>query len=282
MIASVPDNGDYTMQKQPPVQIPLSQFNTFCDQYLRPLQQIDLDALMMRTDDCTPYIIPDAGKGYVEEWKTQDERQQFLSSDEKSSSFILNTEDSSGWSVGGNTVIGKEYATIDGAVVDGELNIGRTNEKFLSAFVPGEKRIGSTLLSGSNQLPRNATNLRNVNDFVAHNVRLNAELVHLGLLPPPTDTTLVSEDDEITKLVKSKQEELKLISKVNQKRKARLYQIGESFMGYQEFQSLLYGLDKSIQDAFTRRYVVMLLLMLESTQTKQQIKKETVWWDFCG
>ena len=96
--------------------------------------------------------------------------------------------------------------------------------------------------------------------------RIKGELRHLGFLPPDVDPDYdAHEDDEVAERLRLLQRELKDVSILNGARKARLAQITQERMAYQEYSTILEDLDSQVQQAYQKRN--------RNIKNKKQVKR---------
>ena len=146
----------------------------------------------------------------------------------------------------------------DDTVLPGDVSLGPLAEKLLSSLIPEgvvpDLRLlleedGTTdptpsggigapqsnaLKSILSRKPRTPLEIQDME------ARLRKELVFLGIVTEKDFKTSLGEpDDELSIELKKLQRDLRDQSSVNEKRKAKVKQVAEKWMGYQEYQSLL-------------------------------------------
>jgi transcriptional adapter 3 len=91
-------------------------------------------------------------------------------------------------------------------------------------------------------------------DYAQLEERTKAELRHLGFLGQDVEPDYDAHyDDEVGQRLRLLQSELKKQMIINGARKARLAQIAEEYMGYQEFAHIRDDLDTQVVQAFSKR-----------------------------
>jgi hypothetical protein len=184
-------------------------------------------------------MVPPLGRHYSIQWKEDDQRLVNLYHD-----GVHNP------SVAAN----KEYVEVDDTVYDGDLHIGPLSERVVSAFikesiVPDQFDEDDDPLTTTNAKVMHRTKT----DLSLSEERLKSELVHIGLLNE--DTLEASTDTEVTRQLQAVQNMLKQQIQVNVARKQNLSRIAEEFMAYQEYNTLLDDINKTVEAAYTKRFV---------------------------
>ena len=96
--------------------------------------------------------------------------------------------------------------------------------------------------------------------------RLKAEFRHLGFLPLDSEPDFYAhEDDEVAERLRLLQRELKEVSILNGARKARLAEMMEERLAYQEYSTILEDLDSQVQQAYQKRN--------RNMKNKKQVKR---------
>ena len=91
-------------------------------------------------------------------------------------------------------------------------------------------------------------------DYAQMDERLKIELRHIGFLPPDVEPDYDAHyDDEVAQRLRFLQTELKKQSIINGARKARILQLYQERMAYQEFHTILEDLDNQVIAAYLKR-----------------------------
>lgn len=91
-------------------------------------------------------------------------------------------------------------------------------------------------------------------DHLQIDERLKAELRYIGLLSPDAEPDYDAHyDDEVAERLRVLQAELKRVSVVNGARKARILELANERMAYQEYSTILEDLDSQVQQAYLKR-----------------------------
>jgi hypothetical protein len=164
-----------------------------------------------------------------------------------------------------------EFVEADDTVLPGDVSLGPLAEKLLASLIPEgvvpDLRLlleedgttdptpanvntqSSALKTILSRKPRTSLEIRDME------ARLRKELVFLGIVSENDLSSSLNEpDDELSLELKKLQRDLWDQTAVNEKRKSKVKQVAEKWMGYQEYQSLLEEINKNIQQAYTKRY----------------------------
>lgn len=182
-------------------------------------------------------MIPSIGPHYKEQWIEEDKRLAVLVKRD-----VQNP----------STASNREYAEIDDTIHEGDLRIGPLSERLLSALVreglvPDQADEDEEPVMTTKIIPR----IRNKTDLSLYEEKLQAELMHLGLVSKEE----THQDNEIINHLQLTQQKLREQIQVNARRKRLLLGVAEGFMGYQEYNALLDDVNKSIESAYIRRFV---------------------------
>ena len=108
----------------------------------------------------------------------------------------------------------------------------------------------ATALPSSDRPPSNAPNL----SHAQVDERLKAELRHIGFLAADDEPDYDAHyDDEIAERLRYLQDELRRVSILNGARKARVLDLAQEQMAYQEYATILEDLDGQVQQAYLKR-----------------------------
>jgi hypothetical protein len=220
---------DYSKVKIQQAQIPFTTFQSYCDQFFRPLTFEDLESLQEKEGDISAFLIPKTGVHYKELFKKDDLKlARLIQSGLPASNISM-----------------KEYYEVDGTVYDGDLSIGSLSSRLLGAFVR-EGVVPSIDGDEGDNLP---TLKRSSNDLALFEDRLREELCNIGLLERKPDR-----DSEIRSLLVAAQSELREVIAVNNKRRKKLRKIAEFHMGYQEYLQLLGEVNKAVENCYIKKF----------------------------
>ncbi|KAI8910302.1 histone acetyltransferases subunit 3-domain-containing protein [Gorgonomyces haynaldii] len=236
----VPLDGDYSKAKAPTNQIPIAQFWGYCEQYLRPLTEDDVNGLIQPPDDLAPFEIPALGVHFLKQWEEEDLRHvKYFEEGVSNPGIVLN----------------REYMEMDGFTFEGDVPLGSVTERLISCFVresvvPDINKLRDEEEPTANPI-KFIPHTRSRRDIEAFESKLQAELEHLGLY---TRKTNEPGKDDVSLQLLQKQEELRQIMEINQQRKRKLYEIASRHLAFQEYNSLLDEVNKNVEQAFTKRF----------------------------
>lgn len=157
------------------------------------------------------------------------------------------------------------------------MSLGPLAEKLVSALIPesivpdmrhlldddSEASSSSSLKHPPSMKPRSAGDMGILED------RIKKELEFLGLFNDAS--ALKSQgntDDEICLEIKKLQGQLRETRETNTKRKCLVKSVADKFMAFQEYNSLLDEINKSIQQSYSKRLVMLLTASLEVTDSR--------------
>ncbi len=189
----------------------------------------------------TPFIVPQLGPHYRIQWEQEDYKLAQLVDDGVQNAGMA---------------INREYFELEDTVYDGDMDLGRYSERLLGALVreglvPNQQDDDVEDPSNANKVltvhPRSKTDLSIFED------RLKAELTHLGLLAKQD----IDPACEVTQLLLKSQQELREQIQANATRKRTLLKIAEEHVAYQEYQTLLSDINKSVDNAYVKRFVII-------------------------
>ena len=206
-------------------------------------------------------MIPPLGKHYLLQWKEEDRRLLSLFNDGVTNPSVATN---------------KEYAEVDDCVFEGDIHLGPLSDRLLASFireglvVPDQMNDPSlnNAFGGDEDGPkggsiRNVPRIRSKTDISLFEERLKEELVHIGLLEGEEEggiagsmygDTLEGEND-ILRLLKSTQDLLRVQMDANYIKKRKILEITEEYMAYQEYNTLVDDINKTVDTAYTKRFV---------------------------
>jgi len=258
-------SGDYSKAKPPANQIPLQNFISFTDQYFRNITIEDMHWLARKNDYAEfgkdSYIIPNLGIHYLDQWNGNGPR---------------------GMGIGGTEFDSLQhqhrvqgiYQEIDDTVYNGDVYFGSFTERVLAALVDenithlGEDSSLDQVLPGSNSnnIPHRSSKDRGrtFDEMMSFEDRIKEELRFIGIIEEEfaptvdpivsTSPILSSQEDEITRELAKAQAELRKKVEINNARKDALEKVAKKWMAYQEYNTIIDDLDKSIEIAYARRF----------------------------
>lgn len=184
-------------------------------------------------------MIPPTGKSYVQQWQEEDERLLALFEEGVPNPSLATN---------------REYVEMEDTVYEGDIHMGSLSEKLICSLV--REGIVPDKLDDDDELNtiiKNVPRPRTKTDLFLFEERLRAELKHIGLIQEEESP---KDDNEITSLLLRTQAQLKEQISINSSRKKRLLEIAKQFMGYQEYNTFLDDINKNVEQAYIRRFVI--------------------------
>ncbi|MCJ1425483.1 Transcriptional regulator, partial [Sticta canariensis] len=285
LIAGTPPDKDFSNAK-PTNQVNANTFATYIEPYLRPLTEEDMAFLKERGDRTTPFVMPHRGKRfYTEVWAEEDGHISLDSGQQPAEKQLPPNQ-----ARGGLEQMDDERAETDqissGPLVSRLLSAMRVEHRPSSTedkdkpngFVNG---VGEASTNGfASSAPTSSDNPPDDNKAMSlppatfmpesslqswktpttkldhHQVeeRLKVELRHIGFLNQDSEPDYdAHNDDEIAERLRTLQAELKRVSVLNGARKARVLELANERMAYQEYTTILEDLDGQVQQVYLKR-----------------------------
>ncbi|WWC67992.1 uncharacterized protein I206_101911 [Kwoniella pini CBS 10737] len=242
-----------------PSQVAFPTFWSGVEPYLRDVREDDLAMLGFKADAPESYEMPPRGRHYTEIWDEEDgnppgttsrmavpnlRQQQILSQTngvQPLSHFIPTSE------------------LRDEVLVEEQKGLGSLTERVVAAVVGrlgfGEKKPTienrqDLLVLEAEMMDREPAKV----DVVDLEERMKKELKAVMLLGEHDEYDPTNrEDDEITSALRQSQRLLAQQTSLNEARKSRLTEIAKQRLAYNEYQSLLEGIEKSIESGWSKR-----------------------------
>lgn len=275
--AGSPPDEDFSRQK-PANQVTLNAFNTMIEPYFRPFTEEDEAFLRERVrhsqttsvisltnpqgDRVTPFIMPPLGRRYKEVWAEQD-GQTFASpapqlpppneprgNPEAINDSILETEDISTGPLLSRVLAAMVAEEQAAEVRDGNGALSNGDSPAENLTASASTNIPLMSLDPSLKLPANVKT-----DYSQLESRLVSELKHLGMLPPtaPDPNWKERADDEVSARLRLLQAQLHKTAVLTGARKARLQELLQPQLAYQEYITIHEDLDKQVEQAYSKR-----------------------------
>ncbi|KAL9586375.1 MAG: hypothetical protein Q9212_000947 [Teloschistes hypoglaucus] len=291
LIAGQQSNKDFSSAK-PSNQVNANTFQAYVEPYLRSLTEEDMAFLKERGDRTRPFVMPPRGKRhYTEIWAEEDGQfsldsnqqgveklppnqprgnleqmtDEIAETDQISNGPMLNrllstmrfenrpspSDDRPPASTNGDV-------PMTNGITNGDTNgvTDHNDDSSQNAF-----RLPSTTLAPATYMPESnqsfwrssSNNIRM--DAASIDDRLKLELRYIGFLSedsgePDYDAHY---DDEVAERLRTLQEELRRVSLENGARKARILELANERMAYQEYSTIREDLDTQVQQAYLKR-----------------------------
>jgi len=233
-VADAVISGDYSKVK-PQNQIPIATFFSYCDQYLRPMNEDDIKFLQ-ENEDITPYmVIPPLGKHYLESWTEDDGdyKKKITNSHLTSEPGDMNIKQED------DTEFTPLIDRIFGCLIEEEI-------VDMNALVPDTPNKDEPFLQNFGKLwPKP--------DIPIIEDRIKQELFDLGIIDNEKIDWKAQEDNEICSKIRELQQELREQVLINEKRKKKLLKISQDWIAYQQFNEVLEDQERQIESAYTKR-----------------------------
>jgi len=233
-------SGDYSKVK-PQNQIPIATFYSYCDQFLRPMTEDDINFLQ-NTEDITPYmVIPPLGKHYLESWPEEDDssyKKKLANVHLTSESNEINSNESKIKQENDNEftpLIDRIFGClIEEDIVD------------IDSIVPGTPNKDEPFIQDFGKLwPKP--------DIPIIEDRIKQELFDLGILDDEKIDWKAQEDNEICTKIRELQQQLREQVSINEKRKKKLLKSSQDWIAYQQFNEVLEDQERQIESVYNKR-----------------------------
>ncbi|KDN39535.1 hypothetical protein K437DRAFT_259026 [Tilletiaria anomala UBC 951] len=242
-------------------QVPLNTFYSYADGYFKSLTEDDLAWLSSQTDDLEPFQIPPLGRYYREVFEAEDAAQTGPDgiplvpavvpplSPPKASPYNTRFVPSS--------LTDKHLGSADDAK-SGLLtervvaSLLRTTNGGLPQVPEGDEEDDAE--SAPSLTTTAAPTLPSMQqDTLAFEDKLKAELKMLDLFDEAAVNSGQRQDDEVSAMLRKVQEALRKQMRVNEARKARLFELARSRMSYQEYITCLNTFERDIEAGWNKR-----------------------------
>ncbi|KAL8848937.1 MAG: hypothetical protein Q9221_006031 [Calogaya cf. arnoldii] len=283
---TIPDK-DFSNAK-PANQVNANTFQAYIDPYLRPLTEEDMAFLKERGDRISPFVMPPRGKRhYTELWREED-GQFFLEGNrhgedrlppnqprgnlEQMTDEIAETDQISNGPMLNRLLSTMRFEDSRSPSDDQPNGTSATNGDVpMTNGLPNGDANGNPEPDDSSQntrtstAPPPATQMPESNlpswrssslkmDAATMDDRLKQELRYIGFVAPDSEPDYDGHyDDEVAERLRTLQEELRRVSLENGARKARISELANERMAYQEYATILEDLDGQVQQAYLKR-----------------------------
>ena len=277
MTAGDPPDADFSNAK-PATQVNFSTFQTHVDAFIRPFTEEDVAFLKERGDRVTPYIIPARGpRGYKEVWASEDgldgiappRRTEPDVNEARGSMEDMNDDTAETDEVSMGPIMNRLLSLIRPTPNNARRDATSTNNNGNedgdgdTTMVNGDIEPSEQAQAGATEefkpttcLPPDAarpTNLAQL-DYDTLEQRALQELRYLGIVNPGDATDFSAhDDDEVSARLRTLQDELRRVSRVNNARRARVLELTEERMAMQEYANIADDLDSQVNAAYSKR-----------------------------
>ncbi|WRT64729.1 uncharacterized protein IL334_001663 [Kwoniella shivajii] len=236
-----------------PSQVAFTSFWSGVDPYLKDVKEDDLAMLGFKADAPESYEVPARGRHYTEIWDEEDDVPPGTTSRFPVPNLRLQQiqQQLNGPAILPHFVPTNELR--DENLVDEQRGLGSLTERVVAAVV-GKLGFGEK----NENAEKAAAEIADVEpakvDVVDLEERMKKELKAVMLLGEHDEyDPLNREDDEITSALRQSQRLLSQQTALNEARKSRLAEIAKQRLAYSEYQSLLEGIEKSIESGWAKR-----------------------------
>ncbi|KAL8911406.1 MAG: hypothetical protein Q9171_003396 [Xanthocarpia ochracea] len=283
---TIPDK-DFSNAK-PANQVNANTFQAYIEPYLRSLTEEDMAFLKERGDRATPFVMPRRGKRHYSEIWAEEDGQFSLEGNRNGEDKLppnqprgnleqMNDEVAETDQISNGPVLNRLLSTMrfenrrspsddkpnGTSVTNGDVPMtnGLTNGETNGNPEPDDSsqltRPSSTLPPATQMPESSLPSWRSSNlkmDAATIDDRLKQELRYIGFLAPDSEPDYNCHyDDEVAERLRTLQEELRRVSLENGARKARILELANERMAYQEYATILEDLDGQVQQAYLKR-----------------------------
>jgi hypothetical protein len=147
----------------------------------------------------------------------------------------------------------REYFEMEDTVYEGDVSMGPLSERLLGALVK-ESVVPSMDEEDDVQVTNKfVVRTRTKYDLCLYEERLKQELTNIGLLQKDEPDNLF----EITTQLLAAQEELRAQLQINLGMKKKLLKVAEQHMAFQEYNTLMDDINKSVDQTYIKRFVLL-------------------------
>ncbi|KAH8114204.1 histone acetyltransferases subunit 3-domain-containing protein [Phellopilus nigrolimitatus] len=253
---------DFSKAKAPPSQVPITTFYASVEPWIRQIREEDVGWLEYDGDTVGPYVTPELGRHYTEQWEEEDTALYggVPSSLDFSNSRNAAAASSSGFAPG--TPLPKwDASSLTEADLVTDKGLGPVTERLVTALLhnsdqstwknmrEAEDAYEARIASGSGingvSLPKEKILVADFEERVKDTIRF------YGLLDGEPDLSQVV-DDPISTALRQAQRQLREVAATNKARRARLAEIARDRLAYQEYVDTRDALDKNINAMFAK------------------------------
>ncbi|KAL8729010.1 MAG: hypothetical protein Q9166_005011 [cf. Caloplaca sp. 2 TL-2023] len=282
---TIPDK-DFSNAK-PANQVNANTFQAYIEPYLRPLTEEDMAFLKERGDRVTPFTMPRRGKRhYTEVWAEEDGQfsldhnrngeDKLPPNQPRGNLEQMNDEIAETDQISNGPMLNRLLSTMrfenrpspsddrpnGNATTNGDVPMtnGITNGDTNGTAEPDDSSqpTKTSALPPATHMPEsNLPSWRSSTlkmDAATVDDRLRQELRYIGFLGPDSEPDYDAHyDDEVAERLRTLQEELRRVSLENGARKARILELANERMAYQEYATICEDLDGQVQQAYLKR-----------------------------
>ncbi|KAL9532699.1 Chromatin-remodeling complexes subunit [Sphaerulina musiva] len=273
LTAGDPPDKDFYNNAKPANQVNFSTFQTYVEPYIRPFTEEDVAFLKERGDRVGPYTMPAFGpKGYKEIWAAEEnlsgqgleapKQERNEPNEARGSMDDMDDDIADQDTVSMGPVMSRMLSIIrpqpststkkdEGEDANGDTSMTNGDDDAIMALINGttDEQKPVTYLPGDHPKP----DLPKL-DYDTLEQRALQEFRYLGIIPPnATPNFDLHEDNEVAARLRTLQHELKIVSRRNNIRKARVLELTEERMAMQEYANISDDLDNQVNAAYLKR-----------------------------
>ncbi|KAI8391199.1 histone acetyltransferases subunit 3-domain-containing protein [Radiomyces spectabilis] len=245
---------------KPKDQVSIHTFWGAVDPLFRPLSEEDRLFLLEKGDNVKPYIIPPLGRHYSQVWADEDKRYGIPPSLDENSFNDSISQSSKKPFTKGSASTKRADAMMRGA------HRGNLIDRLLSSLVQEDIVDESSLLHESNTTHTPTEEAKGSGsgdlqvwpcesyDIINLEERMRRELRYVGLLSADEIDFDAQEDDEICAELRAAGRELQKQVKENEFRKARLLDIVDQQLQYEQYRQMLEKLNSQVEQSYMKRF----------------------------
>ncbi|EJD06223.1 uncharacterized protein FOMMEDRAFT_166470 [Fomitiporia mediterranea MF3/22] len=254
---------DFSKAKAPQSQVPITTFYTSIEPWLRPIREEDIGWLEYDGDTSGPYIMPELGRHYTEQW--EDEDMQIYGGVPSALDFTASRNAAAISNSGAppNAPLTKwDATTLSDADLATDKGLGPVSERLVSSLLADKDQSAyktykeleeaheakaSTSGSSSNgpPYPKEKVVVPELEQ------RTLGFVQSWGLIDSEPDFSN-SVDDQISIALRQAQRQFREVAATNKARRMRLVELARERLAYQEYVDMRETLDKNILSTYTK------------------------------
>ena len=274
LTAGDPPDQDFYNKPKPANQVNFSTFQTYVEPFIRPYTEEDVAYLKERGDRVGPYTFPDLGKKFYKDvWAVEDgddgtappKQERNEPNEARGSMEDMDDDIADQDTVSMGPVMSRLLSIIrpqpstakkeEGEDGNGDTSMANGEDDAIMALIndtgPGDQKPVTYLPP---DYPKANLEQRDYNSLEQRAIQ---EFRYIGIIGPNDkineDIYDAREDDEVSARLRTLQHELRLVSRRNNIRKARVLELTEERMAMQEYANISDDLDNQVNAAYLKR-----------------------------
>lgn len=274
LTAGDPPDQDFYNKPKPANQVNFSTFQTYVEPYIRPFTEEDVAYLKERGDRVTPYTIPLLGaKPYKDVWAAEDPESHGIAppkqernepNEARGSMEDMDDDIADQDTVSMGPVMSRLLSIIrpqpsaakkeEGEDANGDTSMGNGEDDAIMALINDTNGDQKPVTYLPPDYPKANLEQR---DYHSLEQRAIQEFRYIGIIGPNEKVNEENfdarEDDEVSARLRTLQHELRIVSRCNNIRKARVLELTEERMAMQEYANISDDLDNQVNAAYLKR-----------------------------